>query len=75
MHDRAHALDVIERALDTDPYCPACAAPTTIVDEDGQLMLRCASTIEPRGVIARFNAAMLPHIRRSLLDLRDGIAA
>lgn len=75
MHDRANALDVIERALDTDPYCPACGAPTTIVDVDGQLVLRCTTTIEPQGFIARFNAAMLPHIRRSVLDLRDGLAA
>ena len=75
MHARAHALDVIERALDVHPYCPACAAPTTIADDDGELVLRCSATIEPRGIIARFHAAMRPHIRRSVLDIRDVLAA
>ncbi|MGZ9161119.1 MAG: hypothetical protein ACXW4T_08120 [Candidatus Limnocylindrales bacterium] len=75
MYDRVRALDVIERALDTYPYCPACAAPTRIVDAGAELVLRCAATIDPQGVIARIGARMLPHIRRHVIDLREGIAA
>jgi hypothetical protein len=75
MYDRVRALDVIERALDDDPYCPVCGAPTTIVDADGVLMLYCTATVEPSGLMARVSAAMLPHVRRQVLDLEEGLAA
>jgi hypothetical protein len=75
VYDRARALDVVERALERDPFCPACGASTTIIDQDGDLVLCCVSTIEPRGVMARINAVLMPHIRRTVLDVREGIAA
>jgi hypothetical protein len=75
MYDRVRALDVIERALDDEPYCPVCGAQTTIVDVDGRLMLYCAATVEPNGLIARLSAAMLPHVRRHVLDPEASLAA
>lgn len=75
MFDHAHAVDRIERAIDQEPYCPVCGAMTTIVDEDGVLVLRCTATVEPDGLIARLGAAVLPHLRRTVLDLREDLAA
>ncbi len=75
MFERDKALDLIERALDTDPFCPACHAPTTIADEDGRIMLRCSSVNEAHGFFARLGATILPHIRREVVDLRAGLAA
>ena len=75
MFDRAKALDLIESALDTDPYCPVCGAPTTVVDRDGRLMLECSAASAPDGLFARLGAAVLPHLRREIVDLSEGIAA
>lgn len=75
MYDRAQALDLIERAIDADPFCPACESPTEIADLDGVLVLRCAAAAAPNGVLARIGAALLPHVRQPVLDLSDGIAA
>lgn len=75
MYDRAQAIDLIERAIDADPYCPACESPNEIVDQDGVLILRCSAAAAPHGVLARIGAAILPHLRREVVDLSDGIAA
>lgn len=75
MSATTHAVDAIERALDHDPFCPSCGAPTTVVGEGSELILRCSATIEPQGLIARVSAAMLPHIRHSIIDLPEELAA
>ncbi len=75
MFDRNKALDLIERAMETDPFCPVCHAPTVIEDEDGLIMLRCSSVAEAHGFFARLGATLLPHIRREVVDLRPGLAA
>lgn len=75
MFERTKALDLIERAVDTDPYCPACGAPTAIQDDDGVIYLRCSTLSEPHGFLGRVGAAFVPHLRRELLDLRPGLAA
>lgn len=75
MYDRAQALDLIERAIDDDPFCPVCEAPTEIVDEDGLVVLRCSAAAAPHGMLARIGAAILPHLRQPVIDLSDGIAA
>ncbi len=75
MFERTKAVDVIESAMDTDPYCPACHAPTDVVDDGGRLYLRCTALSEPQGLLARIGAALLPHLDREILDLRAGIAA
>lgn len=75
MYDRAQALDLIERAIDTDPFCPACESPTEIVDDGGLVVLRCSAAAAPHGVLARIGAVILPHLRQPVIDLSDGIAA
>jgi len=73
--DHANAVEWIERSTRDHPYCLACSAPTDVIDEDGVLVLRCTATVAPRGLLARLNAAVLPHDRVVLLDLREEIAA
>jgi hypothetical protein len=75
MFERAKALDVIENALDTDPYCHVCGSPTTITDHDGHLVLECAAAESPEGLVARIAAFVLPHTRHEIIDLSEGIAA
>ena len=75
MYDRASALDLIERAIDSDPFCPVCESPTEIDDEGGLVVLRCAAAAAPQGVLARIGAAVLPHLRLSVVDLSEGVAA
>ena len=75
MFDNARMLEVIERALDDDPFCPVCGAPTTIEDDDGRLSLVCSAAATPSGVIGRLGAVILPHKRRLVVDLSEDIAA
>ena len=75
MFDNARLLDLIEHALDTDPFCPACGAPTTIEDDAGRLWLVCSATRDLVGIGARFSAAVLPHRRRMVVDLSEHLAA
>lgn len=75
MYDRARALDLIERAIDTDPFCPACEAPTEIVDTGGLVVLRCTAAADPNGFLARIGAVLLPHLRMPVVDLTEGVAA
>jgi hypothetical protein len=73
-HDQA--LGLIERAIDTRPYCPACAAPTTISEAaDGGLWLVCSATEQAAGLLARISAAMSPHIRQLVVDPELALAA
>jgi len=75
MFDRTSALETIERAIDTDPFCPTCGAPTVIHDDDGVVSIRCSSLDERHGLLGRIGAALMPHLQRELLDLRPGVAA
>ncbi|MEX1172966.1 MAG: hypothetical protein WEG56_10185 [Chloroflexota bacterium] len=75
MYDRARALDLIDRAIDADPYCPLCGAPTEIAEADGVIVLRCRAAAAPNGVLGRVSAAVLPHLRSRVVDLSDGVAA
>jgi hypothetical protein len=75
MFDNARMLDLIERALDDDRFCPVCSAPTTIEDDDGRLWLVCSAAMGPATVIGRVSAAVMPHTRRLVVDLSEHIAA
>ena len=77
MFDNAQMLDLIERTLDADPTCPVCGAPTDVRDYDGCLWLECSSTPteSPNGLVAWLEAVLLPHPRRLIVDLFEGIAA
>ena len=75
MFDNARMLDLIERALDDDPFCPICGASTTIEDDAGRLWLVCSAVTDLRTFIGRVSAVMLPHRRRLVVDLTEHIAA
>lgn len=75
MFDNAQMLELIERALDTQPFCLVCSAPTTIEDDHGRLFLTCSAAREPGGILARMTNAILPHERRLVVDLGDAVAA
>lgn len=75
MYDRARALDLIESALESQPNCASCGAPTTITDEAGHILLECSAARDPHGLLDRIGAALLPHSRREVVDVSDGIAA
>jgi hypothetical protein len=75
MFDTAQMLELIERSLESDPFCSMCGAPTTIEDDDGRLWLVCSAASAPVGRIARLSAAVLPHERRLVVDLREYMAA
>ncbi|HEV7605467.1 MAG: hypothetical protein QOI37_1802 [Chloroflexota bacterium] len=75
MFENSQLLERVEHALDEDPYCPLCGAHTTIEDEDGRLWLVCAATTAPSSVLGRVSAAILPHERRLIVDLREDLAA
>jgi ssDNA-binding Zn-finger/Zn-ribbon topoisomerase 1 len=77
MFDNARMLDLIERTLDADPFCPVCGAPTDVRDHDGRLWIECstAPTEERNGLIARLEVALLGHPRRLIVDLREDLAA
>ena len=77
MFDNSRMLDLIERSLDAEPLCSVCGAPTDVRDHDGRLWLECssASSGPPSGFIARLEAAILPHPRRLIVDLREPRAA
>ncbi len=75
MIDNAKMLDLVERALDDDPFCPLCGAPTTIEDDAGRLVLVCSATLAATNIFGRLSAAVLPHERHLVIDLRESVAA
>jgi hypothetical protein len=77
MFDDERALDLIEQAMSTDPFCPVCDAPTEIRDHDGRLWLECstAAAVAPAGLRARLGASFTSHPRRLVLDLHEDLAA
>lgn len=75
MFDRVRAIEMIEGALDSDPFCPACGAPTQIVDRAGHVLLVCSTLSQPRSRIGRVLAAIVPHLRTEIVDLSGTLAA
>jgi hypothetical protein len=75
MFDNAQMLDLIERALDDDPFCSVCGAPTTIEDDHGRLRLVCSAATMPSGLLGRVSAVIMPHERRLVVDLSEDLAA
>ncbi len=72
MYDHVRALEIIERAIDDDPFCPFCGAPTDVREErSGRLWLVCSADRSGDGLWARFRSAVEPHVHRPVLDLAD----
>ncbi len=76
MSDHDQARELIERAFETRPYCPACAAPTVITEAaDGGLWLVCSAAEQADGLLARVSAAMTAHVRTLVVDPEVALAA
>ncbi len=74
MYDRAGLIALVESAIDTDPFCPACYAPTDVVEDQGGLYLSCSAAAAPTGPLARIGAALFPHLRVRLLESEELLA-
>jgi hypothetical protein len=75
MSDHARMLDLIEHTVDTDPTCPACGAPTTVAERGDHLYLVCTAAEAADGLLARIEAALVPHVQREIVDLAEALAA
>lgn len=75
MLDHAGLLDLIERALDSQPTCPVCGSHTRIVEDDTGLTLVCAGAQAPTSLWGRVGAAVLPHAHQSVVTAEDLQAA
>ena len=75
MLDRAGLLDLIERALDSQPTCPVCGSHTKIVEDDGGLVLVCSAAQAPTSLLGRVGAAVLPHAHQLVVSAEDMRAA
>ena len=76
MFNHDQALELIERALDARPSCPACAGHTIITDApDGGLWLVCSAAESADGLMARLSAALKPHVRTLVVDPEVALAA
>lgn len=75
MYENAQLLEMIEHALDSDPFCPTCNAPTTIRDDDGLLWLACSAAADATGLLARIESVLRIHPRHLVVDLTEDLAA
>lgn len=75
MFDRAQLVELIERSLDSHPFCPACHGTTEVVDEAGAIVLRCTTASSATSLIDRIGAAVLPHIHVVLVEREELLAA
>jgi hypothetical protein len=75
MFDNTRMLELIESALEGDPFCPICGAPTTIVDDDGRLWLVCSASTAQHTFLGRLAATIRPHERQLVVDLAEHRAA
>lgn len=75
MYERVQLVELIESAHASDPFCPACGAPTQVVDEDGAIVLRCSEAMAATSVLARIGAALVPHLQHTIVAREDLLAA
>lgn len=74
MYDRVTALDIIDRAFDEQPFCATCGAPSVLRNEGERVVLEC-SELDRNALLARIGDFLMPHTRRVVIDLSEGIAA
>jgi hypothetical protein len=74
MYDRVTALEIIDRAFDEQPFCLACGAPC-VLRNDGDLVILECSASGGAGILTRISDFLIPHTRRVVIDLTEGIAA
>ena len=74
MYDRVTALEIIDRAFDEQPFCGACGAPSILRNEGDLVILECLAP-GGAGILTRISDFLIPHTRRVVIDMADGIAA
>ena len=74
MFDRVTALEIIDNAIDEQRFCEACGAPTILRSNDDIVILEC-SELDHVGILAKIADVLMPHTRRVVIDLSEGIAA
>ena len=63
-----HALDLIESATRSTPYC-ACGEPTDVIARDGEIWLDCATLREDKGAVRRLlTLDFATHVSRPIVD-------
>lgn len=75
MFDRVTVLEIIDKAFDEQRFCGACGAPTVLQNHGDTVVLECSADVPDAGVLARIGAFLMPHTRRVVIDLSDGMAA
>jgi hypothetical protein len=76
MYENTRLLEMIEHAIDSDPFCPTCNAPTMIRDDGhGRLWLECSAAADATGLVARVEAVLRMHLRHLVIDLSEDLAA
>lgn len=74
MYDRVTALDIIDRAFDKQPFCVACGSPCALRNDGDRVILECSAS-GGTGILTRIADFLIPHTRRLVIDLAEGIAA
>jgi hypothetical protein len=60
-------VSFIEAALDANPYCRACGAANTVRSDEERVLIECSAAAEPRSLVERVIAILLPHERLVVL--------
>jgi hypothetical protein len=66
-----HVVDLVERAVSTEPHCTTCGAPTVVVSDGPAIRLECSSLQHRRSLLQRLVAPDVAHTRRQLVDAED----
>lgn len=74
MFDRVTVLDIIDRAFDEQPFCVACGSPCALRNEGDLVILECSAP-GGTGILARVSDFLMPHTKRVVIDMAEGIAA
>jgi hypothetical protein len=74
MYDRVTALNIIDGAFDEQPFCVACGAPSALRNDGDLVILECSAP-GGAGILTRIGDFLIPHTRRVVIDLSEGIAA
>jgi hypothetical protein len=63
-----HALDLIESAIRSTPYC-VCGEPTDAIAREGEIWLDCVTLREEKGIVRRLlSLDFVPHVSRPIVD-------
>jgi hypothetical protein len=62
------ALDLIESAVRSTPYC-ACGEPTDAIAREGEIWLECVTLREEKGIVRRLlSLDFVGHVSRPIVD-------